>query len=87
MPPEKLRGTITHIFNADVIDKEMARLVRIGMLGGVAGRHRNANAVADAVEEWWQDYRMRVIDTTPWDARGYCSAKRVLPGLLVPSIT
>ena len=65
VPPEKLRGTISYIFDANVINEDIARLALVGMLGGKPRPNRDPNAVGTAVEEGLHAYLMLVTEMTP----------------------
>ena len=65
VPPEKLGGTIAYIFDANVVNEDIAWLARVRMLGRKARPHCNADAVCAAVKEGLHAYLMRVTDMTP----------------------
>ena len=65
VPPEKLGGTIAYIFDANVINEEIAWLARVRVLGREARPNADADAVGTAIEERLHAYLMRVMDSTP----------------------
>ena len=65
VPPEKLGGTIAYIFDANVVDEDIAWLARVRMLGRKARPHCNADAVCAAIKEGLHAYLMRVTEMTP----------------------
>ena len=65
VPPEKLGGTIAYIFDANVINEDIAWLARVGMLRRKARPHCDADAVGAAVKEGLHAYLMRVTEMTP----------------------